>query len=160
MLSVKVESNTIFFESLVWVDLVLNPDLPDHWRTLCWSGQWPGNRIIIILYLVNFSILNWLKIKFFMWGDWHSLLWDGYIFSYQYQNLKSSDGESIHSLSRDFFVLRSGHRSRLDSMVAWKTGSCPCSKSSFSIPLVQKKSKSLYSLSLVFSEQGERQCLF
>ena len=30
----KEVSSTIFFKSLVWLDLGLKPDLPDHWRTL------------------------------------------------------------------------------------------------------------------------------
>ena len=30
-----------FFESLVWLDLGLNPSLPDHWRTLYPLVQWP-----------------------------------------------------------------------------------------------------------------------
>ena len=30
-----------FFESLVWLDLRLNPGLPDHWRTLYSLSQWP-----------------------------------------------------------------------------------------------------------------------
>ena len=33
-------------ESLVWLDLVLNPGLPDHWRTPCSLDQWPGRNYI------------------------------------------------------------------------------------------------------------------
>ena len=29
----------LFFKSLVWLDLGLNPELPDHWRTLNTLGQ-------------------------------------------------------------------------------------------------------------------------
>ena len=30
----------VYLKSLVWHDLGLNPDLPDHWRTLYPQGQW------------------------------------------------------------------------------------------------------------------------
>ena len=33
----------LFFEALVWLNLGLNPSLPDHWWTLYSLGQWPGN---------------------------------------------------------------------------------------------------------------------
>ena len=33
-----------FFESLVWLDLGLNPSLLDHWRTLYSLGQWSGHN--------------------------------------------------------------------------------------------------------------------
>ena len=33
-----------FFESLIWLDLGLNPGLPDHWRTLYSFGQWTGYK--------------------------------------------------------------------------------------------------------------------
>ena len=38
----KAASSTIF-ESLVWLDLGLNPGLPDHWRILYSLGQWTGS---------------------------------------------------------------------------------------------------------------------
>ena len=42
MLSVKQSGIKYhFFYSLVWLDLGLNPGLPDHWRTLYSLGQWP-----------------------------------------------------------------------------------------------------------------------
>ena len=31
-----------FFESLVWLDLGLNPSLPNYWRTLYSLGELPG----------------------------------------------------------------------------------------------------------------------
>ena len=36
----KASSSTIF-ESLVWLDLGLNPGLLDPWQTLYWLDQWP-----------------------------------------------------------------------------------------------------------------------
>ena len=42
MLSVKQGS----IKSLVWLDLGLNPDLPNHWWTLYSLGQWPGKVVL------------------------------------------------------------------------------------------------------------------
>ena len=37
----KARSHQVpFFEFLVWIDLGLNPGLPDHWRTVYSLGQW------------------------------------------------------------------------------------------------------------------------
>ena len=45
MLSVKQGSYQLpFFESLVWLNLRLNPGLPDHWRTLYSLSQWPSSK--------------------------------------------------------------------------------------------------------------------
>ena len=40
-----------FFESLVWLDLGLNPSLPDHWWTLYSLGQWAGKTVICKLMI-------------------------------------------------------------------------------------------------------------
>ena len=48
----KAESSTIF-ESLVWLDLGLNPGLLDHWRTFYSLGQWPGEKIIGTLKYIH-----------------------------------------------------------------------------------------------------------
>ena len=42
----KAASSTIF-ESLVWLDLGLNPGLLDHWRTLYSLGQFAGYSILL-----------------------------------------------------------------------------------------------------------------
>ena len=39
---VSKEVSSTIFESLVWRDLGLNPNLPDHWRTLYPLDQWAG----------------------------------------------------------------------------------------------------------------------
>ena len=41
-----------FFQSLVWLDLRLNTDLPGHWRTLYPLVQWVGFIYIYILFFV------------------------------------------------------------------------------------------------------------
>ena len=41
----------IFFESLIWLDLGLNPGLPDHWRTLYSLGHWLDIYIYIYIYI-------------------------------------------------------------------------------------------------------------
>ena len=47
MLSVKQgDLKYHFFESLVWLDLGLNPALPGYWQTLYSIGQWP-NQVLI-----------------------------------------------------------------------------------------------------------------
>ena len=50
-----------FFESLVWLNLRLNPGLLDHWRTLYLLGHWPnaGHEMFIIIWIK----LNYLSIK-------------------------------------------------------------------------------------------------
>ena len=49
-----------FLKSLVWLDLGLNPGLPDHWRTLYLLDQWAGLYLIYIylLLLYNSSLLD------------------------------------------------------------------------------------------------------
>ena len=44
-----------FLKSLLWLDLGLNPGLPDHWQTLYPLGQWA-----VILYFLNDVNLLWL----------------------------------------------------------------------------------------------------
>ena len=42
-----------FFESLVWLDLGLNPGLPDHWRTLYALGQWHRRYERVYFFLLS-----------------------------------------------------------------------------------------------------------
>ena len=43
-----------FFKSLVWLDLGLNPGLPDHWQTLYPLGQWVFPiKLVTILALIS-----------------------------------------------------------------------------------------------------------
>ena len=47
-----------FFESLVWLDLGLNPGLPDHWRTLYPLDQWAG-QIYIYIYIYHHHLVGY-----------------------------------------------------------------------------------------------------
>ena len=46
-----------FFESLVWLDLGLNPCLPDHWRTLYSLGRYSTNTIGKSIILTTISLV-------------------------------------------------------------------------------------------------------
>ena len=48
MLSKEVSST--IFKSLVWLDLELNPCLPNLWRTLYPLDQWAGTYIYIVIH--------------------------------------------------------------------------------------------------------------
>ena len=59
MMNVKQGKHQVpFFVSLVWLDIELNPGLPDHWWTLYPLVQWPGkereiNKVILFVFFLN-----------------------------------------------------------------------------------------------------------
>ena len=59
--------NTVF-KSSVWVDLGLNPDLPDHWRTLYSLGQWRGTCFFYVLVIFH---LKYVRTKPNLLGQWN-----------------------------------------------------------------------------------------
>ena len=64
MLSVKHQ--VPFFESLVWLNLWLNPGLLDHWWTLYLLGQMEqkNEKILRVIYAdikKDFNILIWVQ---------------------------------------------------------------------------------------------------
>ena len=65
MLSKEVSSN-IFLKSLVWLDLGLNPGLPDHWRTLYPLGQWVVQKFYNILVLWRTIWLLWMHLQWLL----------------------------------------------------------------------------------------------
>ena len=44
------EASSTFFVSLVWLNLELNPSLPDQWQTLYSLDQWPRSISIVFVY--------------------------------------------------------------------------------------------------------------
>ena len=66
-----------FFESLVWLDQGLNPDLPGHWLTLNSLGQWPGSIYFEKIQIVSSMCWdnNWKK----LWPYWVNLLFYIYL---------------------------------------------------------------------------------
>ena len=65
-----------FFESLVWIDLGLNPGLPGHWRTLYKFSQWPAALKFIQWFFVCVRVslcsekiyLNLKHIRSYKWN--------------------------------------------------------------------------------------------
>ena len=45
-----MQHQVLFFESLLWLNLGLNPSLPDHWWILCSFGQWSGIHTLSIVW--------------------------------------------------------------------------------------------------------------
>ena len=59
MLSKEASGN--IFETLVWLELGLNPSLPDYWWTLYSLGQWSGLNIYIYSFKKNSIITKILS---------------------------------------------------------------------------------------------------
>ena len=55
-----------FFESLVWLDLGLNPSLLDYWETLNSFGQWRG-EILIYIYIYIYILKDDIYIYIYMY---------------------------------------------------------------------------------------------
>ena len=65
----QVASSTIFWV-FVWVDLGLNPGLPDHWQTLYSFSQWPS------IYFNEIRTFHIFMHKRFCWRNfWNELIW-------------------------------------------------------------------------------------
>ena len=78
------EVSTTIFNSLVWLNLGLNPGLPDHWRTLYPLDQSAGFVVfqnirckfikVIIIFQKNCYHLIYISRKYFR--IWRTILWD------------------------------------------------------------------------------------
>ena len=75
MLSVKQGGIKFHFslKSLVWLDLGLNPGVPDHWRTLYPLGQWAGICICVFAAFKKMYYLrcawSFRKIDIILWSN-------------------------------------------------------------------------------------------
>ena len=47
------------FEALLWLDLGLNPGVPDHWWTFYSLGQWPNIYLLTMCKQMIDVKLNW-----------------------------------------------------------------------------------------------------
>ena len=66
VLSKEAAGTIFFFESLVWIDLGLNPCLPDYWRTYFSWDQWLSQNLFLILHFVSIGVRVCVGGKFFI----------------------------------------------------------------------------------------------